>query len=65
MDALLQLNFDTADVPRVTMCGYAVTLAITVRAGNSANPGSLKHRPLTCQLKHAGCASLGSVWAGS
>ena len=32
MDALLQLSFDTADVPRVTMCGYAVTLAITVRS---------------------------------
>ena len=36
MDALLQLSFNTADVPRVTMCGYAITLAITVRFRLSA-----------------------------
>ena len=30
MDALLQLNFSTADISRVVMCGYAITLAITV-----------------------------------
>ena len=47
MDALLQLNFSAPDYSPVVTCGYAITVAITVRLSQDCTGAGAAHQALS------------------